>query len=68
MKTLRMAVLLGLLALVGNLTVDWLRHAEPEPVELIGASIIGMVLALGFRTKHSHKAPELVNLEGKDEK
>jgi hypothetical protein len=46
-----MAVLLGTVALVGNLTIDWLRHAKPEPVELIGAAIIGMVLALGFRTK-----------------
>jgi hypothetical protein len=51
MRTLGTVVLFSRVALLGNLTVDWLRHAKPEPVELIGASIIGMVLALGLRTK-----------------
>jgi hypothetical protein len=51
MKTLGMAVLFSAVALVGNLIVDWPRHAKFGPVELIGASIIGMVLALGFRAK-----------------
>jgi hypothetical protein len=52
MKRLQMAVLLGF-ALFGNLLVDWLTHREPEPNELIGALVIGMVLSLGFRTKQS---------------
>jgi hypothetical protein len=51
MKTLGMAVLLSAVALIGNLIVDWLRHATFEPVELIGASIVGIVLPLGFRTE-----------------
>lgn len=51
MKTLRMAALLGFVAILGNLFVDWLTHAKPEPIELMGASVIAMVLALGFRTK-----------------
>ena len=53
MNALRMAALFGFAALLGNLTVDWLTHAKPEPVELIGASIIGLILALGygFRTR-----------------
>jgi hydrogenase/urease accessory protein HupE len=46
-----MAVLVSAVALIGNLIVDWLRHATFEPVEFIGASIIGIVLALGFRTE-----------------
>jgi hypothetical protein len=51
-KRVGIAVLLGTVALVGNLTFDWLTHAKPEPVELIGASIIGVVLALGFCTSN----------------
>ena len=47
MKTLKMAVLLGTVALMGNLVVDWLTHSKPDPIELVGASIIGIVLALG---------------------
>jgi len=47
MKTLKMAVLLGIVALMGNLIVDWLTHSKLDPIELVGASIIGMVLALG---------------------
>ena len=47
-KTVGMAVLLGTVALVGTLTFDLLTHAKPEPVELIGASIIGLVLAFDF--------------------
>ena len=53
MKRLQMAVLLGFVALFGNLLVDWLTHREPEPIELIGALVIGMVLSLGFRTRQS---------------
>jgi hypothetical protein len=49
MKTLKMVVLLGTVALMGNLVVDWLTHSKPEPIELVGALIIGMVLWLGFR-------------------
>jgi hypothetical protein len=64
MNTLIMAVLLGTVALLGNLTVDWLRHSKPEPIELIGTLVIGMVLALGFRKK----ATEVVNLEDKNVK
>jgi uncharacterized membrane protein AbrB (regulator of aidB expression) len=51
MKTLKMAALLGTVALLGNLTVDWLTHKQPELVELIGASIIGAIVGSGFRTK-----------------
>lgn len=50
MKTLGLAVLLGAVALAGNLIVDSIEHAKFEPVELIGAVVIGMILALGFRT------------------
>jgi hypothetical protein len=50
MKALLMALLLGTVALLGNLTVDWLTHAKPKPVERIGALVVGMVLSLGFRT------------------
>jgi len=53
MKTVKMAVLLGTVALLGNLVVDWLTHTRPEPVELVGASIVGMILSLGFRTEKS---------------
>jgi hypothetical protein len=36
---------------IRTLIVDRLRHVKLELVELIGASITGMVLASGFRTK-----------------
>jgi hypothetical protein len=49
MKRLEMVVLLGTVALLGNLIVDWVSHKKPELVELVGAAIVGMVLALGFR-------------------
>jgi len=52
MKTLKMVVLLGTVALLGNLIVDWLTHAKPEPVELVGALIVGMVLALSVRREY----------------
>ncbi len=51
MKKLQMALLLGTVALLGNLTVDWLTHAKPKLVELIGSLAVGMVLSLGFRTR-----------------
>jgi hypothetical protein len=51
MKTLGMAVLFSTVALLGNLTVDWLTHSKPNPIELAGASIVGMVFVSGFRTK-----------------
>jgi hypothetical protein len=48
-----MAALLGTVALAGNLMVYWFAHRKPEPVELVGAAIIGMILSLGFRTAKS---------------
>jgi hypothetical protein len=44
-----MAALRGSVALLCNLTVDGLRNAKAEPIELINASVIGMVLTLGCR-------------------
>jgi hypothetical protein len=51
MRTVKMAALLGTVALLGNLIVDWATHTKPAPIELLGASMVGMILALGFRTK-----------------
>ena len=51
MNTPGIAALCAFTALLGNLSVDWLTHSTPEPVELIGASIIGLALGMGFRTK-----------------
>jgi hypothetical protein len=53
MKTVKMAALLGTVALLGNLIVDWVTHTKPAPVELVGATIVGMILSLGFRTEKS---------------
>lgn len=49
MNRLGMVGLLGITALLGNLTVDWLTHTKPILIELVGASIIGMILGLALR-------------------
>jgi hypothetical protein len=53
MKTAKMAALLGIVALLGNVMVDWVTHTKPAPIELVGAAIVGMILSLGFRTEKS---------------